>query len=136
MLLMDNSSGDSTQDADMRVVPVDDLKFQKRTEELPADLIDRITLIHHAFRDYLSVTLEETIDNFKYDAQPENEIRVWEHMAKTVLTLRYELGWPPEKVAAAVKVVLGLSMGAVQDNTLDQASTEQVVAAWNKRDPQ
>ena len=51
-------------------------------------------------------------------------------MASIILTLKYQQGWPDEKVAAAVKVVLGLSMGAIQGNTLDEASTQQIVTLW------
>lgn len=117
-------------DNDTRMVSINDLSFEKQTAVLPADLVDRITLIHHAFRGYLSATLDETIDNFKYDQHPENEIRVWEHMASVILTLQYQFGWPHEKVAAAVKVVLGLSMGAIQENSLDANSTEQIIELW------
>ena len=113
-----------------RMIPIEDVQFTKQTQALPASLVDRITLIHHAFRNYLGATLEETIDNFTYDQDPEREIRVWEHMASIILTLKYQQGWPDEKVAAAVKVVLGLSMGAIQGNTLDEASTQQIVTLW------
>lgn len=42
---------------DTRMVPIEDLKFQKQTETLPVDLIDHIALIHHAFRDRLLLLL-------------------------------------------------------------------------------
>lgn len=120
---------------DAHMIPIEDLHFQKKTTTLPPELIDRITLIHHVFRDYLSATLDETIENFKYDTDPESEIRVWEHMASVVLALKYQFNWPPEKMIPAVKVVLGLSMGSIQDNSLDASSTEQIMAIWTNRKP-
>ncbi len=122
-------------DDNIQMVPIDDLSFTKRTDALPAELIDRIVLIHNVFRDYLSVTLEKTIDNFKYDINPEQEIRVWEHMASVILALKYQENWPADKIALAVKVVLGLSMGAVQDNELNVQDTDQIKSLWNKRTP-
>lgn len=117
-----------------RIVPIKDLHFSKQTNTLPAELIDRITLIHHSFRDYLSVPLEKTIDNFKYDKNPESEIRVWEHMAGVLLTLKYQDNWSEDKLKSAVKVVLGISTGMIQDNDLDKESTEHIVEIWNNRE--
>lgn len=122
-------------DDDLQMIPIDDLHFVRRTDTLPAELVDRITLIHHVFRNFLHATLDETIDNFKHDKNPEEEVRIWEHMASVILALQYQCDWPQDKVAAAVRVVLGLSMGMIQDNTLDKASTDQIIALWNDRNP-
>jgi hypothetical protein len=118
-------------DDNIKIVPIEDLRFKKQTSALSVDLIDRITLIHHVFRDYLTISLEKTIDNFKYDKHPENEIRVWEHMAYVILTLKFKYNWSDKNVKSAIKVVLGLSAGAIQDNDLDKVSTEQIVKIWN-----
>ncbi len=118
-----------------RMVPIEDLHFKKQANQLPAELIDRITLIYYVFRDYLSVTLEKTIDNFKYDKDPEREIRIWEHMASVILALKYQHNWTDDKLKSAAKVLLGLSTGAIQDNDLDKESTEEIINSWNNREP-
>lgn len=122
-------------DDDVKMVPIKDLHFKKQTNALPAELVDRITLIHYVFRDYLSVTLDKTIDNFKYDKHPESEIQVWEHMASVILTLKYQHNWSEDMLKGAVKVVLGLSTGMIQNNDLDKESTERIVEIWNSREP-
>ena len=122
-------------DDNVKMVPIDDLKFEKRAETLPAELIDRIALIYHTFQPYLSVSLEQTIDNFKYDTHPEQEIALWERMGRTVLTLTYQDSWPEDKIAKVVKVILGLSMGQVQGNELDEEDMQRVIAIWSDRQP-
>jgi hypothetical protein len=122
-------------DDNVKMVPIDDLRFEKRAETLPAELIDRIILIHHTFQPYLSVSLEQTIDNFKYDTHPEQEIALWERMGRTVLTLTYQDSWPEDKIAKVVKVILGLSMGQVQGNELDEEDMQRVIAIWSDRQP-
>ena len=122
-------------DDNVKMVPIDDLKFEKRAETLPAELIDRIALIYHTFQPYLSVSLEQTIDNFKYDTHPEQEIALWERMGRTVLTLTYQDSWPEDKIAKVVKVILGLSMGQVLGNELDEEDMQRVIAIWSDRQP-
>lgn len=120
---------------DIQMVPIDDLHFEKKADSLPAELINRITLIYHTFRPYLNASLEQTIDNFKYDTNPDKEIALWERMGQTVLTLKYQDNWTDEKIAMAVKVVLGLSMGQIQGNELGEEDTQRVVAIWADRNP-
>lgn len=116
-------------------VPIKDLHFKKKAETLPAELVDRIIIIHEVFKDYLSTTLEKTIDNFKYDSHPEKEVCIWEHMASTIITLKRQEGWAEEKMKAAVKVVLCLSMGEIQENTLSEEDTKKIIATWVDRTP-
>ena len=123
-------------DDQLETVAIDSVDFEQRNDVLPPELVDRITLIHHAFRDYLSVTLEKTIDNFKYDADPEREVRVWEHMAQVVLTLRYRDEWPEEKVGEAAGDVLSLSMGGPMESGLSDQEKRYIEAVWQDRQPQ
>ena len=122
-------------DDNVKMVPIDDLKFEKRAEALPAELIDRIALIYHTFQPYLSVSLEQTIDNFKYDTHPEQEIALWEKMGRTILILKHQEHWSEEVITKAVKVVIGLSMGQIQGNELNEEETQRVIAIWNDRQP-
>lgn len=120
---------------DIQMVPIDDLNFEKKADSLSAELIDRITLIYHTFRPYLNASLEQTIDNFKYDTNPDKEIALWERMGQTVLTLKYQDNWPDEKITKGVKVVLGLSMGQIEGNELGDEDTQRIVAIWSNRQP-
>lgn len=56
-----------------------------RHENLPKSLLLRIKIIHLIFQDVYSLSLKESIDNFRRDLHPEEEIKIWENMAATYL---------------------------------------------------
>lgn len=56
-----------------------------RHENLPKSLLLRIKLVHLIFQDVYSLSLEESIDNFRRDLHPKEEIKIWENMAATYL---------------------------------------------------
>lgn len=56
-----------------------------RHEELPKSLLLRIKLIHLILQDVYSFSLEESINNFKRDLHPDEEIKIWENIAATYL---------------------------------------------------
>lgn len=56
-----------------------------RHESLSKSLLLRIKIIHLIFQSVYSLSLEDTIDNFRRDLHPEEEIKVWENMAATYL---------------------------------------------------
>jgi hypothetical protein len=118
-------------DDELRSVPIDELHFTKRTDNLPPELVNRITLVHHAFRDYLSPTLAETINNFTFDEHPEQEVEIWERMAAVAIALRYEHAWPTSKMASAVKAVVGLSVGTLEQGELSDDETAKIIELWN-----
>ncbi|AWV34456.1 toll/interleukin-1 receptor domain-containing protein [Paenibacillus odorifer] len=62
-------------------------RFPVRHAELPSQLINRIKLVHHHFKDFNDITLEQTIDNFKHDTNPEREVSIWEAIASTYFDL-------------------------------------------------
>lgn len=62
-----------------------DLKIVPRHETLPNELVSRIAIIHNVFFEVLPAPFESTLENFKRDNNPENEIIIWESMAATYL---------------------------------------------------
>lgn len=108
-------------DEDMQNVPIDELRFTKHTETLPAPLVNRITLVYYVFRDYLSPTLNETIENFKYDKNPEKEVEIWEHMGQVVIRLKAVEQWPTYRIAIAVKAFAGAFHGCAAADGTDRS---------------
>ncbi|MCI5139060.1 MAG: hypothetical protein D3922_11745 [Candidatus Electrothrix sp. AR1] len=51
-----------------------------RHSELPPALIERIRKFEETFAEVYPLTHEEWLDGFKRDQNPENEIKIWEHM--------------------------------------------------------
>jgi len=50
---------------------------------LPRDFIKRIKAFKKILSDIDSVSIEQTIDDFKRDADPESELVIWERIAST-----------------------------------------------------
>jgi len=55
-------------------------------DELSEEQIKKITQIQAVFSDIYPISLQDTINNFKRDRNPDNEIRVWENMMHTYET--------------------------------------------------
>jgi Sec-independent protein translocase protein TatA len=65
-------------------VRLSDIQFGPiRHPVLPSDLIKRIKAFKKMLGDIDSVPIEQTIDNFKRDADPESELVIWERIAST-----------------------------------------------------
>ena len=79
---------------------------------LPGDFIERIKAFKKILGDVDSVPIEQTIDNFKRDADPESELVIWERIAST---FQLYLSHKPTTDSAIRKgifaVLLGASMG-------------------------
>ena len=52
-------------------------------ESLNEKQLEKIKFIQETFDEVYPVSLEETIENFKRDQNPDNEINIWLNMAKT-----------------------------------------------------
>jgi hypothetical protein len=50
-------------------------------ETLPVDLVDRITAVKKTFAEIDPTPIEKWIEDFRRDANPEREVKVWESMA-------------------------------------------------------
>jgi len=63
-------------------VRLSDLKFGPiRHPVLPDDFIERIKAFKKILSDFDAVSLEQTVDNFKRDTNPESELLIWERIA-------------------------------------------------------
>lgn len=120
---------------DIEPVHLDNLKFQKRHESLPASLIARITLIYYVFRPYVTASLEQTIDNFKYDQSPESEIEIWEQMSRVMVTLKDGDNWTDDKLHLATRDVLALSLGSTMESQLSDTEKNHILTLWHDRQP-
>lgn len=82
-----------------------------RRDSLPEALLSRITAIHEILRDVKNGTLEEMIEDFRRDADPDREIIIWEKIASAYVdyTTSYEL--PNEARREVLSVLLIASMG-------------------------
>jgi len=68
-------------------IRLSDLKFGPiRHPVLPGEFIERIKAFKKVLRDFDSVPLEQTIDNFQRDTDPESELVIWERIASTFET--------------------------------------------------
>ncbi|MBO6185704.1 MAG: hypothetical protein J6O88_13625 [Chryseobacterium sp.] len=50
-------------------------------DTITSDQLDKIKIIQKTFQEVYPVTLKETIDNFKRDQNPDNEIAIWLDMS-------------------------------------------------------
>ena len=102
--------------SEVKLANISDLKPGPiRHDQLPDSYLNRILVIYWIFSEYLSISQEETIDNFKRDLHPEREIEVWERMAAVILALKYDHGWNKEKIKTATGLALMLSTGPLTD---------------------
>jgi len=53
-----------------------------RHEQLTGEQLVRIRKIHEMFQEVNGISLDETIENFKRDVNPEKEIEIWEKIAE------------------------------------------------------
>src|SRR6266436_6156283 len=70
-------------DITKRMRPSDLHKGPIQDAVLPDDFIDRVRTFKAVLSDVDRTTLEETIDNFKRDMHPEEELAIWERIANT-----------------------------------------------------
>src|ERR1700692_971332 len=79
---------------------------------LPDNFIGRIKRFKEILGDVDASSIEATVDNFKRDAHPENELAIWERIASTFQTF---LSHNPTSDPAIRKdifaVLVGVSMG-------------------------
>jgi hypothetical protein len=80
---------------------------------LPDDFIERIKAFKKILGDADNASLEQTIDNFKRDTHPENELAIWERIAST---FQMFLSHNPTADAAIRKDILSVLIGASTGN--------------------
>ena len=64
----------------MRIDPAD-VESIRYHDQISEDLIKRIKRIAEVFKEVHPISIDEWVDGFKYDMEPEEEVAVWETMA-------------------------------------------------------
>jgi len=87
---------------------------------LSDDLIERIKVLKSKLSEVERSPLEKTIDNFRYDRNPENEVRTWEEIADKYLSYINTFSIPPriECKQEIFKILLMASCCSVDDEFL------------------
>ncbi len=116
----------------MEIKKIDISKIKEgpiRHATLPDELIKRIKAFKEILADVETISLEETINNFKQDKHPEREVNIWEHITKVYQLYILEkkiIDLPTKK--EVFSVVLRTSMGVTLEDISDTKllSKEQV----------
>jgi hypothetical protein len=98
-----------------------------RHTELPAALVARIKAYKRILDDADPTTLEQAIDNFKRDSNPENELVIWERIASTYqlyLTENPTTDFATRREVCAV--LIGASMGVDDWSNIRRLSDGQI----------
>jgi hypothetical protein len=94
---------------------------------LSDEFIDRVKRFKVTLADVDETSLEETIDNFKRDTHPEEELAIWERIANTY---RLFLSHNPKTDLTIKKeifaVLLGASMGADDWSNIKKLNSDQI----------
>ncbi|MDC3960305.1 hypothetical protein [Polyangium jinanense] len=102
--------------ASLRLGPV-------RHEKLSDDQMERIKKLQETFREVDPMPLEKWIDDFKRDADPDREIRVYEGMAEAYTAYCSNRNLTPEAKKDAFCVVL-MRSGVPDDEVLSQVKLQ------------
>ena len=94
---------------------------------LSDEFIDRVKRFKRTLADVDGTSLEETIDNFKRDTHPGEELAIWERIANTYQLF---LSRNPTTDLAIKKeifaVLLGASMGADDWSNIKKLNSDQI----------
>jgi hypothetical protein len=92
-----------TSRSEVRRIPIDSLRLGPRIRSrLSDDQEARIRRIFDLTSDAINMSLDEVRDGFLRDAHPEQEIEVWEAIAKTYQTYRSSDRQLNAKIMAAI----------------------------------
>ncbi|UMQ42795.1 hypothetical protein MKS83_03665 [Chryseobacterium sp. Y16C] len=112
-------------------------------DTLTSNQLDKIKIIQTTFQEVYPATLEETIDDFKRDQNPDNEIAIWLTMANAYegfLKIKKEKVDLPRK-KEAFKLILSRSMmpsdQAIENSELKILTQEEAkeILSLYKEDP-
>jgi hypothetical protein len=93
-----------------------------RHEELPLSLVARINYLRSTLHDVHPMSMEEWLDGFRRDANPESEVRWWERLTRLYRGYSDTRNLSAEQTKALFSVVFRLGMGLDdQPLTTDQA---------------
>ena len=100
-----------------------------RRETLPIVMANRIRLFREALVEVLPLSWLETLDGFRRDLNPENEVVIWEFVASIYLTIvnEFELSHA-EREQLYHKIFVKIAAGDIEHWEVSDASP-----AWEKR---
>lgn len=105
--------GSSTSSPEPKVIWVDPNEIQQGPtlhNELPDQLLDRIKAVQETFAEVDDTPLEQWIDDFKRDLDPESNIKIWEDMKVAYNSYCKDRELPIETRKEVFKIVLMRSM--------------------------
>lgn len=70
--------------SDIKYVKIDDIDMSgpPRHATLPEELVERIKRFKEILKEVETIPLEQTLYNFRCDKNPQNEVAIWEDIAK------------------------------------------------------
>lgn len=90
------------------------------TRHLSPDLLKRIEWIHHVLHEVESISLKKSIESFRRDAHPADEVRIWQRIAAAYgLYVRRHPNATRAAKRAAYAVLVGLSLGVAEPDGTD-----------------
>jgi hypothetical protein len=93
-------------------IPISQLKRGPiRHEELPLSLTARISYLQQALEEVYSQPIEEWLDEFRRDANPESEVIWWERLTRCYLAYTETKDLSFKQKQAAFKILFALGMG-------------------------
>lgn len=98
-----------------------------RHKELPGSFIKRVKRFKEVLAEVDHSSLQLTIDNFKMDLKPENELKAWEEIASAYqwTTVRNP-GLSLDQKKDVFAVILGISVGAKTFSNIKHLTPEKV----------
>ena len=125
-----------------RRVSTSDLKAGPiRHAELPPALVERIDSIRLNLEEVYSVPMENWLDGFQRDANPEREARWWEQLARWYLQYTSQKELNAEQRKSAFKVITGLALGSTTEEVtidlaaLPSAALDEMLAIMRRSTP-
>ena len=100
---------------DIKYVKISDINESPiRHSELPSELIDRIRVFKAKLSEVELIPVETTINNFKCDKNPENEVLIWERIANAYTQYLHdnpstELSFKKDVYSVLLRLTMGVS---------------------------
>ena len=111
-----------------KLIKISDIKQSPiRHAVLPDGFIERIRTFKQTLADVENTSLEQAVSNFQRDMHPENELRIWEHIAKVYQTFVSKNAVTDLATKKEIySVALATSMGIEDFNNVKLLSKDQI----------
>lgn len=126
------------RNAKVSEIPISELKWgKKQRDNLSIDQINRIKGFYYSLCIYLNMDLQETLECYLYDNNPNKEIKVWEAMNATFLQFINKEKIDSENVKREIfKIIFGFSIGKIPHYTiLSDEQTISLFEIWKENYP-